>query len=605
MNPENLLIQEAYDIIYRPNPDLESVKSLVNKVNQQFPKSYILNYYIGSYFKRTNQRVQAEVYFRKSIKFQPLFTAPYFELCDIISSTEIESLLSPIFDKKTLNPTSSTGAIEYNLMDNMRITSILVPIYQQSKDNKKIESIAQKIIPRIKSDKTISYRHVEIWKNIHLIYATILSKTDMDRANEYYLQGLEGLCSIKKSQELDIQDTLHRLDKKLIQGYFLTSHYTETRRQLSSYLDAIYQRYRNSSPQKHVSNNTIRIGYLSPDFNKNAVGLFVTALLKYYDRSRFDVYVYYNNQNEDEFTQLFRSYPVHWFNVASLSTAEKYRLIQEHNIDVLVDLITMGVGGELELIAMKPAPVIINYLGYPDVCHIKEYTYRITDSIADPQTSLPFIYLPRCFLCYTLFESIRIPDISYTNSNEKSIYIGIMNRASKHSETIRHVWKSILKERKNYILCIKLDRDETALPNIYEDFPKNQLKLLPFTDNLPDYLAQFNHIDFCIDTYPYSGTTTTCSSLAMGVPVFTYYPKGHHVNNVSASIIMNSSLNKANNVETVCTTLNQYKNNILTYKIDRENEQTMRIERRRLFIESMNPSKFMTEYESAITSIVQ
>lgn len=76
-------------------------------------------------------------------------------------------------------------------------------------------------------------------------------------------------------------------------------------------------------------------------------------------------------------------------------------------VDLLVDLICHGVG-----VAMSPAPVIINYLGFPDSARVKTVTHRITDIIADPTANEPnyteqLLYMPRCFVCWSLFDIVE------------------------------------------------------------------------------------------------------------------------------------------------------------------------------------------------------
>lgn len=628
---ENILIQEVYSMVNSGHDvKMTDERRIIDKVDRKFPKSYILNYYVGMYHQKKCLADKASMYYRKCIRIQPMFVPPYFELCQILQENgcmrEVEGLLMDIFDKKTLNPMSPSGAMEYNLMDNMRIASILVPHYSSSGQYKEVEYIAKKLIPRFTGLASVEYRHVEVWKNLHLTYANILNETynNMDKAAEMYRLGLEGLCCLKKSNELDMYGNLHMVDKRLYQGYMLASNYILNPRPLSESVNSIYERYRSvdtniiTEPIYDEDGNQlrkIRIGYMSPDFNKNAVGLFCTALMKYYNPQDFEVYVYYTNDAEDEFTALFRLYISNWNNIKFMDRNTAFHLIRNiHKVDILVDLIAGGIGSQLELVAMKPAPVIINYLGFPDVCRLREITHRITDKIADVATIQKpdeerLVYMPRCFICYTLFENIKLPDIAYKNRDEPlMIYIGVMNRLGKHSNAIRTIWKMILKERKNLVLCIKLSRGETTLPGwMYSDFPKEQLKLLPFTDNLPDYLEQFNQLDFCVDTYPYSGTTTTCSSLLMGVPVFTIYntAKSHHVNNVSASIQMNCAMDRVGNVSTICDSASQYKSNIIDYRIDRGTEQTLRIERRQRFLESMDPQRFMQEYESILKDLTK
>lgn len=635
---EQSLIQQLYNLITSNSNDTYLFNNILEKVQGDYSYSYILNYYIGTYYEKLNLFDLAEFYFNKSIEIKPLFTDPYFKLADILikknNFEKTEQLLNCIFNKKTLDPYSHSGSLSYNFMVDLRIMSILIPKFMELKDYKKAEYYIKQILPKFKelNKKKLVYRHLELWKNIHILYANIyiIKYFNLEKANEIYFSGLEGLCDYKHTQTLDMAEILHKLDVKLYQGYVITSHYINILniKNLSFGVNDLFQRYRVSSlnticeKTNDYDNNRItftenttkkiKIGYISPDFNKNAVGLFVSPLLKYYDKNKFEVFIYYTNKSFDEFTSIFQSYidKEHWFNISEMGIQEQYNLIKyKHQIDVLVDLIAFGVGSSMELISKKPAQIIINYLGFPDKTGLKEFDYRIVDKITDPvvnsniKNSETLIYMPNCFICYSLFENIAIPNIRYNNETN-NIHIGVMNKIDKHSNIIRKTWLEILQQHKKYILFLKIGKNDdiNMVRELYKDFPKNQIQYLPFTDSLEEYFEQFNNLDFCIDTYPYSGTTTTCSSLLMGVPVFTIYrsQEANHVSNVTASINVFTSNDIMN-----CKNLKEYKSKILSYKVNKSIEINERIKRRELFLKCMEPKKFMEDYENIINNLIK
>jgi len=635
---EQSLIQQLYNLITSNSNDNYLFNNILEKVQGDYSYSYILNYYIGTYYEKLNLFDLAEIYFNKSIQIQPLFTDPYFKLADILIKNnnfeKTQQLLNCIFNKKTLDPYSPSGSRSYNFMVDLRIMSILIPKFMELKDYKKAEYYIKQILSKFKelNKKNLVYRHLELWKNIHISYANIYMTKyfNLERANEIYFSGLEGLCDYKHTQTLDIAENLHKLDVKLYQGYVITSHYINifNIKNLSFDVNDLFQRYRVSNGVNTIFDKTndyhnnritftenktkkIKIGYISPDFNKNAVGLFVSPLLKYYDKNKFEVFIYYTNESFDEFTSIFQSYidKEHWFNINKMGIQEQYNLIKyNHQLDVLVDLITFGVGSSMELIAKKPAQIIINYLGFPDKTGLKEFDYRIVDKITDPivnsnsKNSETLIYMPNCFICYSLFENITMPNISYNNQTD-NVHIGVMNKIDKHSDIIRKTWLDILQQQKKYILFLKIGKNDdiNMVRELYKEFPKNQIQYLPFTDSLEEYFEQFNNLDFCIDTYPYSGTTTTCSSLLMGVPVFTIYrnEEANHVSNVTSSINVFTSNDIMN-----CKNLKEYKSKILSYKVNKSIENNERIKRRELFLKCMDPKKFMEDYENLINNLI-
>lgn len=115
------------------------------------------------------------------------------------------------------------------------------------------------------------------------------------------------------------------------------------------------------------------------------------------------------------------------------------------------------------------------------------------------------------------------------------INVGIMNKPDKWSKPITRSWEYIHKHCSNVVFHVKSNQDYTD-----SLFPQGvPYTTIPFRDTLHEYMRDYLDIDVCLDTLPYSGTTTTCMSLLMGVPVVTIYnPHNPHVSNVSASIML-------------------------------------------------------------------
>jgi predicted O-linked N-acetylglucosamine transferase (SPINDLY family) len=628
MDSEQQLINQFHQEMSK-GPQNPNLLPLVNKINDVFPNSYILQYYVGHFYKNIGSLEAAEDQFLKSINLSRFFVPPYFDLCEYYVNSErikeAEDQLMFIFNKKTLDPTSGTRKMVHNLETDLRICSILGPAYAKMKtaeSNIKAEKLHTKCIEALKKIRSLNLIQLQCWKNMHTSLGAIYMNKDPQKAYDHYIEGLEKSSTKLNSNDISkIQD----MDRSLLQSSLICSNYLTTKNNLkSSLVDKLYEPFRIKNKDtcdiKEV-HEKIRIGYLSPDFNKNAVGLFVEPLLNHFDKEKFDVYCYYNKENSDEFTFVFKSYVPknRWTNTFGKSDQDVYNLMKEHEIDILVDLICHGTDNRMSLIAMKPAPIIINYLGFPGSSHLKDVDYRIVDSITDPKVSgddskdcsEKLICMPRCFVSYTLFAIVDAPEIEYEFSNQ--VLIGIFNKSSKQNSFIRKVWKKILEKNRQVVLCIKLDQNEIEQSRLYADFPKGSVRYFQFTDTLDDYLELYNKVDFCIDTYPYSGTTTTCSSLLMGVPTFTVYNKNNrHVSNVSTSILLNTSpdLDKY-----VCQHTKDYvekiseeiRNRLNDKKMDKDLFVKKADENRELirkqFYKAMDSDRFMKEYETELLKI--
>jgi len=618
MNEENILIQQFHQCITKN----ENPNEYIYRIDEEFPNSVILNYYIGHYFKNSGRIDEAKERFYKCIKLNTLFSQSYFELNDLVEFEDIEPYLKMIFNKKTLNNKSERVFI---LNEQLRIGSILGPGYTKDGKFKEAKKIYKTLIPYLSNKNDLTELQLQCWKNICLSMGKLFINSEPDESIKYYKLGLSKKSILDKNTVM-IPNTnsfkLREIDKDLINGYYLAISYSCKFNDLidiDNYFDTWRNYIKNDDNNnvviRDLSNYKIKIGYISPDFNKNAVGLFLTPLLKYFNKDKFEVYCYNNNFNTDEFSDVFFDYDnINWYNIANMNVQGVYNLIDMHNLDILIDLIGHGPKNRMEVLAMNPVKkgVIINYLGYPSSTNLKEITYRIVDNITDTdesrqEVSEHLIKLPNCFVCYHLFENVKMPKIDVINYSDNKIRIGIMNKSSKCSDFILKIWKKILDKKKNIILFIKLDQNNKEQhKKLFYNFPKKQIEFFDFCEDLPSYFNLFNKIDVCIDTYPYSGTTTTCSSLLMGVPVFTIYNKKNpHVSNVTASILKNTDLNHF-----VCRNIKEYIGKILNMTNENKpdfyyhSSNSYREIVREKFLNSMDPVKFMKDYEDALEKIV-
>jgi predicted O-linked N-acetylglucosamine transferase (SPINDLY family) len=151
-----------------------------------------------------------------------------------------------------------------------------------------------------------------------------------------------------------------------------------------------------------------------------------------------------------------------WHDIYGLRDIDIYHLMKSCDLDILIDLSGHGFLNKISVCIMRPAQVIITYLGFPSSTYLSEIDYRITDKYADSMSesnmnkySEKLVFMPRTFLCYRLFPNEKIPEIDPTLNN--NFVIGILNKSSKHHHLMVSLWKKIVQIDKNIILLIKLD----------------------------------------------------------------------------------------------------------------------------------------------------
>jgi tetratricopeptide (TPR) repeat protein len=318
---------------------------------------------------------------------------------------------------------------------------------------------------------------------------------------------------------------------------------------------------------RSASRQKLRVGYIGSDFNEHAVCHFVLGLLTKYNRTAFRVHVYDSEQQHasGRVNAAIRASVDSYVNISAMTGEEAAAKIAQDNLDVLVDLASHTAGTRMDVVARKPARVLACMIGYPNTTGLRCVDYRLTDEIADPfgekSDSLHterLVRVPGCMLCYTpaFFEENELPEIV---SGPRGIRFGCFAKPCKISDSVWNLWKELMDRLPATTITLKAKvfgdmasttRFLSRMTSLGVD--TKRLRLMPYTSNHVGHLNAFNDIDVSLDTFPYSGTTVTCDSLLMGVPVITLRGSSHR-QNVTSSILINAGI-----PENVCATRAEY-----------------------------------------------
>lgn len=274
----------------------------------------------------------------------------------------------------------------------------------------------------------------------------------------------------------------------------------------------------------------LRIGYVSGDFSYHVVALFMQPVLERRDRAAVEVFCYSISERVDEYTRQLMAHADVWRPSAGLSDAQLADAIHADRIDILVDL--AGHSGEprLRVFARKPAPVQATWLGYLNTTGMTRIDYRISDRHADPagltdaRHTEKLARLPNSQWCYRPFMSTA-PVQTPPCVRNGFVTFGSFNQAVKLSQASRKLWAEILSRVAGSRLVVLGVPPGRAHDKLLQDLTgigidATRLNLMPYA-SLQDYFGWYNRVDIALDTTPYSGGTTTCDALWMGVPVIT------------------------------------------------------------------------------------
>jgi protein O-GlcNAc transferase len=299
----------------------------------------------------------------------------------------------------------------------------------------------------------------------------------------------------------------------------------------------------------------LKIGYVSPDFRRHSVEYFIEPFLISHDHYSFEVYCYSDVIYPDKVTERLQQYSDQWRIIIGMSDEKAAELIRKDSIDILVDLAGHTSNNRILLFARKPAPVQVNWIGYPATTGLSTMDYKIVDSYTDPPGMTEQFYIeklirmPETFLCY-LPERCS-PDIAALPAlTSGHITFGSFNNFAKVSPEVLELWTKILQPIPDSHLIMKAKSlsDRSTREYVAELFSlkgisARRIELLSWEPSARGHLENYNRIDIALDTFPYNGTTTTCEALWMGVPVITLAGKSH-ASRVGVSLLSNVGISE-------------------------------------------------------------
>lgn len=335
-------------------------------------------------------------------------------------------------------------------------------------------------------------------------------------------------------------------------------------RRFSEQVEKPLRPLRRPHPNAPDPGRRLRVGYVSGDLRGHSVAYFVESVLEHHDRSSFDAVAYYNQTQVDAVTERLKAHCARWRVIANQSDDAAEQCIRDDGIDILVDLSGHTGSDRLPLFARKPAPVQVTWLGYPNTTGLDAMDYRLTDAVADPPGASEGRHtealwrLPGCFLCYRPPAWI---DAAAAPVPATSITFGSFNNSSKIRPGVVAAWARILAGVPGSTLLLKmrafedpLAREDLRTRFAHQGIAPHRLLLVGKVADEAGHLARYAGVDIALDTFPYAGTTTTCDSLWMGVPVVTLAGVTH-AGRVGASL-----MNAAGLGELVANSIDEYVN---------------------------------------------
>jgi len=319
-------------------------------------------------------------------------------------------------------------------------------------------------------------------------------------------------------------------------GYELeaaTERFAEAVRFGKRFAIAPFERWRDRIPYPD-GKKRLRVGLVSPDFCRHAVSYFIEPLLEQWDRRDLEITLYACGNVRDDYTRRLQAKADRWRDIQGVNDEHACLQIQRDEIDILIDLAGHTAGNRLPLLAQKPAPIQATYLGYYGTTGLKQVDYWITDHILHPLDKDDEKYateklcrLPRAYLAYRPLPDA--PDVATLPMIKRGYpMLGSFNQSRKITKTTAERWMAVLEAIPEAHLLLKsknlgepIEAERVRQLFINMGLAQERLHLEGHSPSVAIHLGRYGEVDVALDTYPYTGCTTTADALWMGVPVLT------------------------------------------------------------------------------------
>jgi protein O-GlcNAc transferase len=288
------------------------------------------------------------------------------------------------------------------------------------------------------------------------------------------------------------------------------------------------------SPAFHARTNNDRIcvAYLSPDFRNHAVASQLARLIEIHDRQQFRIIgVAFGPKADDEMRRhLSRAFDT-FFDISAVSDREARDMLVAERLDIAVDLAGHTEHARTGLLAGRPAPVQVSYLGYPGTMGAPFIDYVLADRWVLPEANRQFysekiVYLPDSYQVNGEWAPVLPPTISRRDVGlpEKGFVFCCFNHTRKIRPHVFDVWMRLLKRAPHSVLWLVGDNAETT-DNLRREAVKRGVaaERLVFAARvgLSEYVARYTLAGLFLDTLPYNGHATASDALRAGLPVLT------------------------------------------------------------------------------------
>jgi protein O-GlcNAc transferase len=314
---------------------------------------------------------------------------------------------------------------------------------------------------------------------------------------------------------------------------------------------------------ERYSHDRLRIAYLTADFRPHPVAFLIAGMFEHHDKSRFETFgISFGPGTDSDIHKRIAAGFEHFHDVRGIGDGEVAAMLKAREIDIAVDLMAFTEGCRPNILAQRPAPVQVNFLGFPGTMGAARMDYIIADHFLIPTSEQRFygekiVYLPDTYQPND--SKRRIADITPTRESaglpESGFVFCCFNNNYKIMPEMFAIWMRLLKATQDSVLWL-LEDNVAAAANLRKEAAAAGIapERLIFAPRIApaEHLARQRLADLFLDTSPYTAHTTCSDALWVGLPVVTF------LGDTFASRVAGSLLNAAGVPELVAGSLADY-----------------------------------------------
>jgi protein O-GlcNAc transferase len=354
----------------------------------------------------------------------------------------------------------------------------------------------------------------------------------------------------------------------------------------------------------------IRIAYLSADFRGHAVAYLIAELFETHDRARFEtIAISFGRDSADGMRKRLEAAFDRFIDVRGKSDRDVALLLREREIDIAVDLAGYTKDSRTGILAFRPAPIQVNYLGYPGTMGAAYFDYILADRTIIPESQQDFYsekvaYLPDTYQPNDSKRRIgaQTPTRREAGLPEAGFVFCSFNNNFKITPALFDIWMRLLRQVAGSVLWL-LEDNETAMRNLRREaeargVAPDRLVFAPRM-TVEHHLARHRLADLLLDTLPYNAHTTASDALWAGLPVVTC------LGSTFAGRVAGSLLNAVGLPELVTATLADYEALALELAQDKDRLAALRakLARNRSVFPLFDTARFRRHIESAFVTM--